>query len=199
MLDIHMIAKLLYSLKKMIRQTICQLWVDRVHFHVLMRCWCTVIQLVLCSSASHICRAGLSTCSRLTNFICRSSMQLNSPVVAGELSGACQCCCGAYHPSSGLLLLNSLVNNFNIVTLLSEKLSLPLGLCQWLCVLLQYLQNPLNLIYSSLRHLCCDGLRCCHSFAALLMLFNWPSWLTSMQRHLLLLTFLTLSSTFTKG
>jgi len=61
------------------------------------------------------------------------SMWLNSPVVAGKLSESCICCCGAYLPSSGLLLLNSSVNNFNIASVPIEKVPLPAP-CLQLCM-----------------------------------------------------------------
>ena len=61
------------------------------------------------------------------------------------------------------------------------------------------MQYLLSLICSSLQHLCCDGLRCGPSFVALPMLFSRPSQLTSLQRHLPHLTFVTLSSSFTQG
>jgi len=60
------------------------------------------------------------------------SVWLNSPVVAGKLSESCLCCCVVYQPSSGLLLLNSSVNNLNIASVLIKKVLL-LAFCSWLC------------------------------------------------------------------
>ena len=60
------------------------------------------------------------------------SVWLNSPVVAGKPSESCLHCCVAYLPSSGLLLLNSSVNNLNIASVLIKKV-LPLASCSQLC------------------------------------------------------------------
>jgi hypothetical protein len=75
MLDIHMIMKLVYLLKMTISNTFCWLWVDRVHFHVLMRCWCTVTQ---CKHVVYYSPPNVHIYSLLAEQLCCSVM---SPLV----------------------------------------------------------------------------------------------------------------------